>query len=378
MVVVAAGNGGTHKVLLISGKQTGSSNGSQAGFSRPISVVLPSAASQASSDSDSNSSAGPPVRKRQRLTHLSPEEKALRRKLKNRVAAQTARDRKKAKMGELEQQVLELELENQKLHIENRLLREKTGGLMTENEELRQRLGLDTLDSKEKVQGLLSTGNETAGAGPAVPKSEDFSMDTDSSDTTDTESDLLLGILDILDPELFLKSCEQECQEPQVLLVGGGNPVPATTPASLGAPPVKLEALNELIHFDHIYTKPVEEVSGGLCSDSESETDEKIDEEAFPVPEVVVVEEETVCVKDEPEEVVIPSCNAHSEVVDFFSAASSPALSGLDKEACLADTYSDSGYEGSPSPFSDMSSPLCSESWDDMFANELFPQLISV
>lgn len=79
MVVVAAGTGGAHKVLLISGKQTGSSSGSQAGYSRPISVVLPSAASPASSDSDSNSSAGPPIRKRQRLTHLSPEEKALRR-----------------------------------------------------------------------------------------------------------------------------------------------------------------------------------------------------------------------------------------------------------------------------------------------------------
>ncbi|XP_035513991.1 LOW QUALITY PROTEIN: X-box-binding protein 1 [Morone saxatilis] len=395
MVVVAAGTGGAHKVLLISGKQTGSSNGSQTGFSRPISVVLPSPASQASSDSDSNSSAGPPIRKRQRLTHLSPEEKALRRKLKNRVAAQTARDRKKAKMGELEQQVLELELENQKLYIENRLLREKTSGLLTENEELRQRLGLDTLDSKEKVQGLLSTENEAglgigssesaalrlcvsaAGAGPAVPKSEDLSMDTDSSDSTDNESDLLLGILDILDPELFLKSCEQECQEPQVQLVGGGNPVPATTPATLGSPSVKLEALNELIHFDHIYTKPVEEVSSGQCSDSESEEDEKIAEANFPVNEVVVVEEETVCIKDEPEEVVIPSCN--SQVDDFFSVASSPALSGLDKEACLADTYSDSGYEGSPSPFSGMSSPLCSESsWEDMFANELFPQLISV
>lgn len=43
-------------------------------------------------------------------------------------------------------------LQNQKLHIENRLLREKSSGLLTENEELRQRLGLDTLDSKEKVR----------------------------------------------------------------------------------------------------------------------------------------------------------------------------------------------------------------------------------
>uniref|UniRef100_A0A1A8DHV9 X-box-binding protein 1 n=1 Tax=Nothobranchius kadleci TaxID=1051664 RepID=A0A1A8DHV9_NOTKA len=167
MVVVTAGTGGAHKVLLISGKH----NGSQTAFSRPISVVLP--ASQVSSDSDSNTSAGPPVRKRQRLTHLSPEEKALRRKLKNRVAAQTARDRKKAKMGELEQQVIELELENQKLHIENRLLREKTSSLLTENEELRQRLGLDALDSKPKVQALLSNGND---AGLGIGSSESAAL----------------------------------------------------------------------------------------------------------------------------------------------------------------------------------------------------------
>uniref|UniRef100_A0A1A7ZP45 X-box-binding protein 1 n=1 Tax=Nothobranchius furzeri TaxID=105023 RepID=A0A1A7ZP45_NOTFU len=95
------------------------------------------------------------------------------RKLKNRVAAQTARDRKKAKMGELEQQVIELELENQKLHIENRLLREKTSSLLTENEELRQRLGLDALDSKPKVQALLSNGND---AGLGIGSSESAAL----------------------------------------------------------------------------------------------------------------------------------------------------------------------------------------------------------
>ncbi|KAF6716155.1 X-box-binding protein 1 [Oryzias melastigma] len=280
---------GAHKVLLISGKQAGSSGGSQTAFSRPISVVLPS--SQVSSDSDSNTSAGPPVRKRQRLTHLSPEEKALRRKLKNRVAAQTARDRKKAKMGELEQQVLELELENQKLHIENRLLREKTSGLLTENEELRQRLGLDTLESKPKVQTLSSSGSE-AGLGTGSSESAALRLCVPPQQVQAQQSlklktsqwiqiVLTLQTLSLiccwafwtsLTQSLFLKSCEEPPQE--VLLVGGGDPVPAAAPAAVGAPSVKLETLNELIHFDHIYTKPVE----GL----ESSKDQKTDEASFP------------------------------------------------------------------------------------------------
>lgn len=191
-----------------------------------------------------------------------------------------------------------------------------------------------------------------------------------------------MGILDILDPELFLKSCEEPSQEE--LLVGGGDPVPAAAPAAVGAPSVKLETLNELIHFDHIYTKPVEGLSGEQCGDLESSIDEKTDEASFLAEEqqqevvVVVLEEEetTVCVKDEPEEVVIPAC--HGQAGDLFSGSPCKVLGALEKEACLGDTYSDSGYEGSPSPFSDMSSPLCSESWEDMFANELFPQLISV
>ena len=122
--------------------------------------------------------------------------------------------------------------------------------------------------------------------------------------------------------------------------------------------------------------------------ESEYDVEVKIEDEeeaaaaCFPVTVVVEVDEETVCIKDEPEEVVIPDCDEEEEEChpdDFISTASPLDLSGLDKEACLADAYSDSGYERSPSPFSNMSSPLCSESsWEDMFANELFPQLISV
>ncbi|XP_039515768.1 LOW QUALITY PROTEIN: X-box-binding protein 1 [Pimephales promelas] len=384
MVVVTAGTGGAHKVLLISGKQSASTQG---GYSRSISVMIPS---QASSDSDSTVS-GQPLRKRQRLTHLSPEEKQLRRKLKNRVAAQTARDRKKAKMGELEQQVLELELENQKLHLENRLLLEKTSDLICENEELRQRLGLDTLEEKEQVQvlesavsdlGLVTGSSESAalrlrvsaaGAGPAVPKSEDFTMDTRSPGPADTESDLLLGILDILDPELFLKTDLTEAQEAQqeFELVGGpGEQIPASPPTALGPAPVKLEALNELIHFDHIYTKPAEVVSEeSIC---------EIKNEESVVFEEIELEDQRVSVKDEQEEVVIPETDQNPDMVDDFLSDGS-SFSGYEKASSLTDAYSDSGYERSPSPFSNISSPLCSEgSWDDMFATELFPQLISV
>jgi len=84
------------------------------------------------------------TRKRRRLTHLSPEEKMLRRKLKNRVAAQTARDRKKAKMTELEEIVANLEAENKRLQKENNSLKEQKDILSEENANLRQKLGHTT------------------------------------------------------------------------------------------------------------------------------------------------------------------------------------------------------------------------------------------
>lgn len=76
------------------------------------------------------------VKKRQRLTNLTPEEKILRRKLKNRMAAQSARDRKKLRMEELEQELIELKTQNEKLKSENQILKDNTKLLIEENRKL--------------------------------------------------------------------------------------------------------------------------------------------------------------------------------------------------------------------------------------------------
>uniref|UniRef100_H0VAW2 X-box-binding protein 1 n=1 Tax=Cavia porcellus TaxID=10141 RepID=H0VAW2_CAVPO len=161
MVVVAAAPSaasGAPKVLLLSGQASATAAGAPAGGTMPL--MMPA---QKVTSPEAASGGPPQARKRQRLTHLSPEEKALRRKLKNRVAAQTARDRKKARMSELEQQVVDLEEENQKLLLENQLLREKTHGLVIENQELRLRLGMDALVTEEELEAESEA--QTKGSG---------------------------------------------------------------------------------------------------------------------------------------------------------------------------------------------------------------------
>ena len=62
------------------------------------------------------------------------------RKLKNRVAAQLARDRKREKMSDLEIQLEKICDENKRLQAENEALRKQTENLSTENSGLRQKL----------------------------------------------------------------------------------------------------------------------------------------------------------------------------------------------------------------------------------------------
>jgi len=67
--------------------------------------------------------------KRQKLDHLSPFEKLSRRKLKNRVAAQVARDKKKARLEELENIARNLQRENERLTAENARLQNENAVL---------------------------------------------------------------------------------------------------------------------------------------------------------------------------------------------------------------------------------------------------------
>lgn len=148
----------------------------------------------------------------------------------------------------------------------------------------------------------------------------------------------------------------------------GPSSLPASPSPSLGTSSAKLEAINELIRFDHVYTKP-------LVLEMPSETESQADvvvkiEEAPSSPSEKDHPEFAVSVKEELVDDFIPELG----IPDLLSASHC-----LKPSSCLLDAYSDCTYEGSPSPFSDMSSLLgVDHSWEDTFANELFPQLISV
>ncbi|OXB64704.1 hypothetical protein ASZ78_008780 [Callipepla squamata] len=247
-------------------------------------------------------------------------------------------------MTELEQQVVELEEKNQQLLRENQRLRERTGSLSLENQELRRRLGLDALKIEPECEPTVSAR--------MVKESQ---VDDIS-----------------LDPEMFLKCGDSESSSLEKLeedTCRETNSIPTSSSPSLGSPSAKLEAINELIRFDHVYTKPLI-LEFPVKMGNETNVLVKIEEVSLSPPEDKAIAEVPVCVKEEPVDSLMPELGISHLLPSHHSFAAS---------SYLLDAGSDSGYEGSLSPFSDMPSPLDTDhTWEDSFANELFPQLISV
>lgn len=102
-----------------------------------------------------------PGRKRRRLDNLNVEERILRRKLKNRVAAQTARDRKKAHMDQLEIAVQRIEKENKFLKKSNQELRSQVHQLTESNLQLRAKLGLTPPASPSQDHTCITVPNKS-------------------------------------------------------------------------------------------------------------------------------------------------------------------------------------------------------------------------
>lgn len=142
----------------------------------PLAIKTESSPSSPLSDADESTSSMDEflVRgKKRRLDHLTWEEKLQRKKLKNRVAAQTSRDRKKAKMEDMEQtiqqqteQISELQLKCASLQSEKDAYYSKCLDLETRQEELERRLN----ELQQQIQMTTTVKSEPAMA-PAASHS---------------------------------------------------------------------------------------------------------------------------------------------------------------------------------------------------------------
>lgn len=98
---------------------------------------------------DNKNGTGP--RKRKRLNHLSAEEKIARRKLKNRVAAQTARDRKKSQFNEITKENLKLKEWIRRTAVNFKKIVQELEDTKAENLRLRLELGLSPVTKSENI-----------------------------------------------------------------------------------------------------------------------------------------------------------------------------------------------------------------------------------
>nr|CAI5843011.1 unnamed protein product [Callosobruchus analis] len=111
--------------------------------------------------------------KKRRLDHLTWEEKIQRKKLKNRVAAQTSRDRKKAKMEQMENAIQQLFSKNESLMAECESLKLDNQRLSQENQELYNRLRAPCVSCSQNRSVACEAPGSTVSASPLLVAGKD-------------------------------------------------------------------------------------------------------------------------------------------------------------------------------------------------------------
>ncbi|CAD7088922.1 unnamed protein product [Hermetia illucens] len=343
-----------------------------------------------------------PRAKKRRLDHLTWEEKIQRKKLKNRVAAQTSRDRKKARMEDMEHTIAmltqqteilqnkcdSLQAINESLLSKNEKLDHQVEKLQKEIEELRRQQASEPAIIPS-AEGKISTGVNSVrperqlscslADNSPLPSLQDLLEDFDASKLEELAESLLADI-----------TADMERGNPPCVPDDAKSPSRTERlPGSVvGSSAEHLEPSEDSSMYS---IKPVEKPTksapqklNSLSTVADPETlygtyDEKTNSITIVMPDGdISVEEAVEVVCDTPDEEDVMMDSTSSSAVDAFDpikeflCPKEPVVEA--KSPLSTHSISDCGYESIGSPQSDMGSLQLDDIWSSSFT-ELFPSL---
>merc|ERR1712107_268304 len=244
---------------------------------------------------------GTPMRKRANLDHLSPEERLQRRKLKNRVAAQNARDKKKAQTEEMEKLIEDMRAEKQKFAEENKEYKQNLG-IISQNQTESQEIHIELPMSPDSLPPMSpSSSSSSSPSSPvsvsslASPRSSPMVPPESAAgagyhDTTDhyiSKNRAVVARLDSLGTELcdhnVLSSYDVDDDIEAVLAqttipvtVTTETPAPSTTPTSIVPNNQVAIEEEELGMFKSTSPKNLTEFQFLTCSNQDTEIEQML------------------------------------------------------------------------------------------------------